>query len=191
MKNKTWLLLLLIPIIALVIYLERKKSIAELEGNIRALKDNVMFYKNSDSLSAASVEQLTVSFNELEKYYIDLANEAEALRLNVKRLETASRTGIKTVIEFVTEFKDSLIYIDESRIDTIRCASYYDTWVAFEMCENNARIAVTDTLVQFVHRVPRQFWFIKFGVKAVRQDITTKNPYTEITFTEYIKLRRK
>jgi hypothetical protein len=54
-----------------------------------------------------------------------------------------------------------------------------------------SRIARRDTLVQLVHRVPRKFLFIPFGTKAIRQEVTTKNPHTEITYTEYIVLRRR
>jgi hypothetical protein len=64
----------------------------------------------------------------------------------------------------------------------------------FAACERDirdlgdVRIAVRDTLVQFVHRVPRRFLFLKFGTKGVRQEVLSKNPYTEVVFTEYIKL---
>lgn len=46
-----------------------------------------------------------------------------------------------------------------------------------------------DTLDQAVHRVPHRFWFIKWGTKAIRQDIVCRNPYSQITYSEYIELK--
>lgn len=37
----------------------------------------------------------------------------------------------------------------------------------------------------------RRFWFIRWGTKAIRQEVTTRNPYRRISYTEYIELRRR
>lgn len=47
-----------------------------------------------------------------------------------------------------------------------------------------------DTLHQIVHRVPRKFLFLRFGTKAIRQEIVSSNPHTKIVYSEYIELRR-
>ena len=52
------------------------------------------------------------------------------------------------------------------------------------------RVESIDTLRQIVHRVPRRFLFIKFGTKALRQEIVSTNPHSKIVFTEYIKIER-
>ena len=165
------------------------KEIKRLEGNQRVLRDGATYYRTRDSLSAASVEQITLRHNELKRRYDDLASEAENLNLKIRRLESVSRAATETVYHIVTEWRDSIIY-RAGRIDTLRCASWIDPFITFEMCDNEARIAITDTLVQFVHRVPRSWWFIRFGTKAIRQEVTSKNPHTEIVYTEYIHLMR-
>ena len=171
--------------------LKTKSENKRLEANQRALIERIDFYRTSDSLSAASVEQMTLKHKEFERYYNDLATEAEALKIKVKRLEAASRTVTETVYKFETRWRDSIVYRD-GRIDTVQCVSWKDPFLTFEMCERNGTatpyIAVTDTLVQFVHRVPRKFLFVKFGINAIRQEVLSKNPHTEIVFTEYIKL---
>ncbi len=55
----------------------------------------------------------------------------------------------------------------------------------------NCKVQSVDTLIQVVHRVTRQFWFIKWGTKAIRQDIVSKNPHSQIVYTEYIELKNK
>jgi hypothetical protein len=47
-----------------------------------------------------------------------------------------------------------------------------------------------DTIYQVVHRVPRRFLFFRFGTKAIRQDVWTSNPNSEIVYTEYIELEK-
>ena len=47
-----------------------------------------------------------------------------------------------------------------------------------------------DTLRQVVHRVPRRFLFIRWGTKALRQQIVSSNPHTRIVYTEYVRIER-
>ena len=52
------------------------------------------------------------------------------------------------------------------------------------------RVESRDTLVQILHRVPRRFLFIRWGTKAVRQEILSRNPHTKIVYAEYVKIER-
>ena len=47
-----------------------------------------------------------------------------------------------------------------------------------------------DTLRQAVHRIPRRFLFIRWGTKALRQEIVSTNPHTRIVYAEYVKIER-
>jgi hypothetical protein len=167
-----------------------------LAGSLSAALSDGKYYRTKDSLSAASVEQLTLTNSELKRHYADIVKEAENLNLKVRRLQSASRTATVTEYKFETKWRDSVVYRFD-KIDTIRCIRYEDEWVSFAVCERDGRdgrdigdvrVAVRDTVVQFVHRVPRRFLFLRFGTKGVRQEVVSKNPYTEVVFTEYIKL---
>lgn len=52
-------------------------------------------------------------------------------------------------------------------------------------------IVSVDTLRQVLHRVPRRFLFIRYGTKAIRQEIVSSNPHSRIVYAEYIQVRRK
>ena len=54
----------------------------------------------------------------------------------------------------------------------------------------HGRIRSVDTLRQVVHRVPRRFLFIRWGTKALRQQIVSSNPHTRIVYTEYVRIER-
>ena len=54
----------------------------------------------------------------------------------------------------------------------------------------HCRIHSVDTLRQIVHRIPHRFLFIRWGTKALRQEIVSQNPHTRIVYTEYIRIER-
>jgi hypothetical protein len=193
---KKWIIIWILVAVAFFLagritsYNEKERLI----NNQRALMSDVKYYRTKDSLSAASVEQLTLSNSELKKHYADIVKEAEWLNLKVRRLQSAGRTVTVTEFKVETRWRDSVVYNTSTKIDTIRCIRYEDEWVSFAVCERDGRdigdvrVAVRVTVVQFVHRVPRRFLCLRFGTKGVRQEVVSKNPYTEVVFTEYIKL---
>ena len=58
------------------------------------------------------------------------------------------------------------------------------------LLDTACRIRSVDTLRQAVHRIPRRFLFIRWGTKALRQEIVSTNPHTRIVYAEYVKIER-
>jgi hypothetical protein len=169
---------------------------SRLTGNQNALLSDIRHYLTKDSLNVASVERLQFTKSELERYNSDLVKTVEDLNIKVKRLQSVSQTATKTVYKVETVFKDSIIvnYKDSTVVlDTLRCVNYKDAYLTFEACEQsdtlNAFIESRDTLITIVHRVPKRFWFIRFGTKAIRQEVLSKNPHSKISYPEYIELK--
>ena len=162
-----------------------------LQGNNEALMEEVVTYMDIADRSAASVQMLKKS--ELEKNYQDVCQRAEDLGLQVKRLQAASKTETQTKVEIQTVVKDSIIYRN-GILDSLKRIEWRDPWVSVEgtLKKDSLNLNVTsvDTLYQFIHRVPHKFWFIKWGTKAIRQEITTSNPHSKIVYTEYIELKK-
>ena len=158
--------------------------------NQRTLMSDVRFYRTKDSLSAVSVERLVFSNREFKKYCGDLEEQVNELRLSVKRLQSVSQAAVQTTYQVNTMIRDSIVH--ES--DTLRCIDYRDDYLTLVGCiENNnfsGIIESCDTITQIVHRVPRKFLFIKWGCKAIRQEIICKNPYSRLTYTKYIELKK-
>lgn len=82
----------------------------------------------------------------------------------------------------------------ETLCHTVRPFRWHDAWMTVEgiVTADSAfcRIASIDTLRQIVHRIPRRFLFIRWGTKALRQEIVSSNPHTRIVYTEYVKLEK-
>ena len=78
--------------------------------------------------------------------------------------------------------------------DTLRHFRWQDPWVRVEGIIRRdsvqCRICSVDTLRQIVHRIPHRFLFIRWGTKALRQEIVSQNPHTRIVYTEYIRIER-
>lgn len=162
-----------------------------LSGNQRALLSDVEFYRTKDSLSAAGVERLTFSNREFKRYCAGLEKQVKNLNLKVKRLQSVSQTGTETKYIVKTVVRDSVL---PGRIDTIRCIDFRNDYLTLAGCLDRESFSGTiesrDTLIQIVHRVPRRFWFIRWGTKAIRQEVVCSNPYSRISYTEYIELKR-
>lgn len=167
-----------------------------LEANQRSLMTDVEYYRTRDSLSAAGVERLTLTNREFRRHAEELERSVEDLQLKLRRLQSASRTAVTTAYPVETQLRDTVILRDTLNVrDTVSLLQFENPWLTLDgILEDNifrGRIESRDTLVQLIHRVPRRLWFIRLGTKAIRQEVSTRNPYSRITFTEYIELKRK
>lgn len=177
-------------------YRSARKECERLAANQRTLLSDVDFYRTRDSLSAAGVERLTLTNREFRRYAGELERTVEDLQLKVRRLQAASRTAVSTAYPVEVRLRDTMIMRDTVAVeDTLRRLHYVSPWLTLDGLISDTvfrgRIESRDTLVQVVHRVPRRFWFIRWGTKAIRQEVTTRNPYSRITYTEYIELKRR
>lgn len=162
------------------------------KANQTALLADVEYYKTQSERNAASAMKLTLTYDELKKSYEDVCATAKDLGLQVKRLQSVSNTATQTKVEVKVPVHDTII-IHDGVIDKLSTFYWQDAWTNVEgLIRNDSvdlNIQSTDTLVQLVHRVPHKFLFFKWGCKAIRQDIVSKNPHTNIVFTDYIELK--
>lgn len=185
---------ILIGVIAVLSYSLRQEKMEtkRLDGNQRSLLENVTFYRTKDSLSAASVERLQLTNREFEQYCGGLKSQIEQLGIKVKRLQSVASTGTETRYQVDVQFKDSVVVRDS--LVTLKCIELHNPYLDLSGCIEADRfvgnIVSRDTLIQAVHRVPHQFWFIRWGCKAIRQDIVCRNPNSRIVYSQYIELKK-
>lgn len=177
------------------LYWQLDKTKAEknrLSSNQEALLSDVEFYKTEADNNAASVQKLELSKSELEKHCEDLTKTVKDLNIKISRIQSASTTVTQSDYKIVTVVKDSIVYRDKPV--TLQAINFKDPWIdmagIIDRGVFSGNISTRDTLVQVIHRVPKKFWFIKYGTKAIRQEIVTKNPHSNIVYTEYIELKK-
>ncbi|MBD9136617.1 MAG: hypothetical protein EGP78_03145, partial [Alistipes shahii] len=114
-----------------------------------------------------------------------------------KGVEAAAKAVAVTDAEIRTPLRDTVVVRIHDTLpvlDTVRMFRWRDPWVSVEgrIGRDSAacRIRSVDTLRQAVHRIPRRFLFIRWGTKALRQEIVSTNPHTRIVYVEYVKIER-
>lgn len=160
--------------------------------NQTALTADVTRYRTRLGAEAASVQALRLRCGEFETLR---AADAEQIRL--RRLEAAAKAVAVTDAEIRTPLRDTVVVRIHDTLpvrDTVRMFRWRDPWISVEGCIGRdsaaCRIRSVDTLRQAVHRIPRRFLFIRWGTKALRQEIVSTNPHTRIVYAEYVKIER-
>ena len=170
------LLLLLIAGTSIRSALRARREADRLRANLYALNDTLCRCRTRLGEETVSVEALRLRCSEFER--LRAADAAEIRRLGI-RLRRAEPVPVR----------DTVILRD-----TLRLFRWRDAWVEVEGLVGRdtaeCRVESRDTLIQVLHRVPRRFLFIRWGTKAVRQEIVSRNPHTKIVYAEYVKIER-
>ena len=169
-----------------------------LEANQTALMSDIEYYRTKEGKAAASNMVLNLRVSELEKLRAVDAESIRNLGIKLRRVESTARTATATVIELRSKLRDTAIVRETPAgaavLDSMRTFRWRDPWVTVEglIDGDSVECAVRsiDTLRQVVHRVPRRFLFIRWGTKAIRQEVVSSNPHTRIVYTDYIQLNR-
>lgn len=183
-----------------------RSEIRRLERNQQALLSQAEHYRTQAGEAAASVEVLQLRCREFERLHADDARRIRQLGIRLRRVEAAAVVAAATEVDVRALLRDTVVRRDDApvgdsvriasavRFDTVRRFRWRDPWVAVEGCIRGdsavCRVASVDTLRQVVHRVPRRFLFLRFGTKAVRQEIVSSNPHTRIVYAEYVRLAK-
>ena len=167
-----------------------------LRNNQEALMSECKLYETKAGESAASVLRLQLTKDELEKSNQELCQEVKDLGRKLKRLQSVSQTSSQSDIKIRTEVRDSIVYKPEIHlVDTLKAFSWKDPpWAEVSGVIDSGKVdlsvSMTDTIIQIVHRVPWRFLCFRFGTKAIRQEVISKNPHNRIRYSEYIELKK-
>lgn len=144
--------------------------------------------KYGKSVSESKAYVLTIA--ELKEYR---KQDTKTIKdLKIKHPTQVSTVGTTTTVPFVAAVKDSLIH------DTIRpCINFRDDYAQINGCitSNGAfsgTFSTNDTISTYGSVVYRKWLIFRcrlFGIESIKQTVTSKNPYTHITASEYIILK--
>lgn len=196
---------------------ERKR----VQSNNEVLTDSVEFYRTASGKHAASRQVLELRTSEMERYNAQLAATVRELRIKVRRLEAAATTATRTEVQITAPLEpvgrkpsawekygagvrraaDSVKaaldwrYSGLPKVPEAKVFRWSDQHVSVDGIIRtdsvSCHVTSIDTLRQIVHRVPRRFLFIRWGTKAIRQEVVSSNPHTQIVYTEYIQFSKK
>lgn len=178
-------------------YARHRHETRRLVQNQDALASGIEHYRTQLGQEAASVQALRLRCAEFERLRADDAARIRRLGIKLRRLEASSKTVTSTTLAVRTPLRDTVVvHLRDTLVvhDTLRLFRWRDAWVTIEGAIGAdsvaCRVESVDTLRQVVHRIPRRFLFIRWGTKALRQEIVSSNPHTRIVYSDYVKLER-
>ena len=197
--NRTTLYLatlcLLLAATSVYIYKRAAGEIHRLQQNQEALLQNgdVRIGQTPEKHNFASVPQLTLRLSEFRRSNDSLLQVVRELKIKSRRLQALTSAAAHTAISVNTPLRDSIVTIS-GQTDTLPCLHHSDPWITLDGCISDSRflgvIESRDTLIHVLHRIPRKFLFFRFGTKAVRLEVLSRNPHTKITHARYINLTK-
>ena len=136
------------------------------------------------------VVALQLELDEYRKQHKQDLKRIRSLGVRLRRVESVAKTASKSEVHYLAPRHDTVIVHD-----TVSIFRWSDGWTKAEGVirkgEVECKVESVDTLRQVVHRVPRRFGAIRYGTKAIRQEILSSNPNTQIVYTEYIELPKR
>ena len=168
--------------------LELNSENKRLQNNERALREGITLYETESKRSAASVEVLSLELGEFKERHARDRATIEDLSIRLRRMESYAKSVTATTLRDTIVLRDTVI-----QHDSLLYALHNTPWTTLHATINRDTLSYEiinyDTLHQVIHRVPRKFWFIPYGTKAIRQEVSCSNPNTRLVYTEYIELR--
>lgn len=185
-----FLILCLIVMFTINTKVEQEKN--RYKANYETMEMECQTYRTKDSLSVISVGQLELKKKELENANAELVKTCKELNIKLKRIESASETSGATTIIKEIPIHDTIVRVDTSFVK-YQSFIYQDKWNTIEGyikdSKVNCKIVVRDTLRQVLYRIPHKFLFFKFGTKEYKQECITSNPYNNLVYSQYIKIK--
>lgn len=152
--------------------------------NTEALICEIDTFRTSNGLLSAKVKELQLSKRDFERLFAEDANEIAYLKKRNEELERIVKTQSETKVEFITEIRDSIVYV-KGQLDTLKSLHWEDKpWLSFdgEIAGNNllkASIMHHDELDVAVFLEWKKFLWFKIRLEGCDVNVVSHNPYTE------------
>lgn len=156
------------------------------------LEDSIMKYKARNRQLVASVEQLELSLTEVKQNRTKLIKEIHNMKIRPKDAIAIGETITETAVQIKAPIREEKS-LETGKVALQKVFDWSDAWTningRIEEDSLTLQYNSLDTLVQVIHVEKHKFLFIRWGVKAIRQSVTLKNPNARIVGSEYIKIR--
>ena len=176
-------------------------EVKRLRNNNESLANDIELYRTRFNDSAASVIALQLTLDEFRQQQAKDAELIRRLGIRLRRAESitaaATRSEVSISAPIVSSPSSESLLTEESLLaeESPRIFEWSDRWVNIEGVIKNdsveCRIRSIDTLHQVIHRVPHRWWIFRYGTRAIRQEILSSNPHTQIVYAKYIELPKR
>lgn len=164
-----------------------KSDVQQQKQNVEILNKNYKTYKTAFGQSVAEAYALKYTLEEFENYEGRLTKEISDLNLKLKNVKSTITVVTKTELKTRVE----TIYID-----SVKCFNFEDKWNKVSGCFTerdsvDLQLVVRDSLDIIPSIVPKyKFLWWTWGVKAVKVNVVSQNPFSEFEYLKYIELKK-
>lgn len=196
------LLLVLVPFFV-VMGLRELSQMREENERLNKIQDvllhngEVEIGRTSDGKATASSTALRLRASDLGKKPDSLlAVTQQKLKIKNSRLMAAASASTATMVDVESPILNSFITTPSAPLPSAdsTIVAWSDPWISLhgtiERDTFKAHIEVRDTLQMLVHRVPRRFLFFRWGTKAVRMEVVSQNPHTQLQYPRLIMIEK-
>lgn len=160
-------------------------------SNTTALLSEVKHMQVDSATMALDAKTLQLTLDEYKRFRAEDAATIKRLGIKVKNLEAAARHDMEVTGPIDAIVRDTIIIRDTApilrqKVEMLTPHIELSGIIEDERLKGSIRIPVT--LNQAVWVEYRGWWFWK-RVKALHQTISSDNPYVEIKYSEYIKIK--
>lgn len=167
------------------------------EKNVSTLLVSVEQYKTKDSLQAATVGQLQLTLNQYKEYKAEDAKIIETLKVDNKRLQGVVNAQTESYYQHTAALRDSIKLLSNNpdSVQIIKTATFSDEWHSLNLVIDSDsvkyKLKTKESLVIVNHIIPKRFlgFLWKYGVKEIKTEAVSKNPYTGDLIIESITIK--
>ena len=160
-------------------------------SNTTALLSEVKRMQVDSATMALDAKTLQLTLDEYKRFRAEDAATIKRLGIKVKNLEAAARHDMEVTGPIDAIVRDTIIIRDTApilrqKVEMLTPHIELSGIIEDERLKGSIRIPVTLNQAGWVDS--RGWWFWK-RVKALHQTISSDNPYVEIKYSEYIKIK--
>ena len=196
MNKYTFLIIAVLSGITISLLRSRQRLIEEKDSyksNTEALMSEVRRIQADSSTMALDIKTLTMSLDEYKRFRAEDEEKIKKLGIRIKDLEATAKHNVEVDAPIDAEIKDSVmirdtvpVFLKAVRMDT----PYLKINGIIENDRLTGKINLPVTLNQaFWIEYKYKFLWWRWKVKAIHQTISSDNPYVEIKYSEYIKIK--
>lgn len=196
MNKYSFLIIAVLSGITISLLRSRQRLIEEKDSyksNTEALMSEVRRIQADSSTMALDIKTLTMSLDEYKRFRAEDEEKIKKLGIRIKDLEATAKHNVEVDAPIDTEIKDSVmirdtvpVFLKAVRMDT----PYLKINGIIENDRLTGKINLPVTLNQaFWIEYKHKFLWWRWKVKAIHQTISSDNPYVEIKYSEYIKIK--
>lgn len=196
-KIVTRCLLIAVVLLGGIVYVQHRNTVrlkAERDryrGNAEALLSDMKRIRVDSTTMALDARALQLTLDEYKRFRAEDAATIKRLGVKIKNLEAAARHELEVAGPIDATIRDTVIIRDtvpilRQKVEMLTPHIELSGIIENERLQGAIRVPVT--LHQAVWVEYKGCWFWR-RVKAIHQTISSDNPYVEITYSEYTRIR--